>query len=84
MKIPEGFILEDEQQEVSAGGIPPGWVLVQPDEPAPVEQPEPEFPVQHQEQPGLEAELDPAPRWKGERYRPADKLKDMVALVTGR
>jgi NAD(P)-dependent dehydrogenase (short-subunit alcohol dehydrogenase family) len=49
----------------------------------PVEQPEPEFPPQHQEQPGLEAELDPAPRWRGERYRPADKLKGMVALVTG-
>jgi NAD(P)-dependent dehydrogenase (short-subunit alcohol dehydrogenase family) len=54
-----------------------------PDAARPVDQPEPEFPAQHQEQPGLEAELDPAPRWKGERYRPADKLKGMVALVTG-
>lgn len=54
-----------------------------PDAARPVDQPEPEFPTQHQEQPGVEAELDPAPRWRGERYRPADKLKDVVALVTG-
>lgn len=54
-----------------------------PDAARPVDQPEPEFPKQHQEQPGLEAELDLAPRWRGARYRPADKLKGLVALVTG-
>ncbi len=56
---------------------------VTPDAARPVEQPAPEFPAQRQEPPGLEAELEPAPRWRGERYRPADKLKGLVALVTG-
>jgi NAD(P)-dependent dehydrogenase (short-subunit alcohol dehydrogenase family) len=49
----------------------------------PLEQPIPPFAEQRQEPPGLESELDPAPRWKGERYRSADKLEGMVALVTG-
>jgi len=50
---------------------------------APLEEPRPDFPEQHQEGPGLESELDPAPRWKGSRYRSADKLRGMAALVTG-
>jgi hypothetical protein len=49
----------------------------------PVEQPVPPFPEQHQQQPGLESELDPAPRWRGERYKSADKLAGMVALMGG-
>jgi NAD(P)-dependent dehydrogenase (short-subunit alcohol dehydrogenase family) len=49
----------------------------------PVEQPEPPFPEQHQQPPGLESELEPAPRWRGERYKSADKLSGMAALVTG-
>jgi NAD(P)-dependent dehydrogenase (short-subunit alcohol dehydrogenase family) len=49
----------------------------------PIQQPEPEFPAQRQDPPGLESELEPAPRWRGERYRPADKLRGMVALITG-
>ncbi len=49
----------------------------------PVEQPVPPFPEQRQQPPGLESELEPAPRWRGERYRSADKLAGMVALVTG-
>jgi NAD(P)-dependent dehydrogenase (short-subunit alcohol dehydrogenase family) len=49
----------------------------------PVEQPIPPFPEQRQDPPGLESELDPAPRWRGERYKSADKLAGMVALVTG-
>ncbi len=49
----------------------------------PVEQPEPPFPEQRQEPPGLEEELEPQPRWRAERYKAADKLVGMVALVTG-
>jgi NAD(P)-dependent dehydrogenase (short-subunit alcohol dehydrogenase family) len=41
------------------------------------------FPRQHQSQPGLEAKLRPAPRWQAPRYRPAAKLEDKVALITG-
>ncbi len=50
---------------------------------APVREPKPPFPEQKQQPPGLEAELDPSPRWKGERYRPAGKLEGMAALITG-
>ncbi|MCC5824441.1 MAG: SDR family oxidoreductase [Phycisphaerales bacterium] len=41
------------------------------------------FPQQHQAKPGIEAELDPAPAWRGRYYRPADKLRGMRALITG-
>lgn len=46
-------------------------------------QPTPPFPPQHQDGPGLEARLRPRPRYKAEDYRPADKLRDKVALITG-
>ncbi len=49
----------------------------------PLSEPKPPFPEQKQSPPGLESKLDPAPRWRGERYRPADKLKGMVAIITG-
>jgi NAD(P)-dependent dehydrogenase (short-subunit alcohol dehydrogenase family) len=52
-----------------------------PDEP--IEQPIPPYPEQRQRPPGLESELDPAPRWRGDRYRSADKLAGMAALITG-
>jgi NAD(P)-dependent dehydrogenase (short-subunit alcohol dehydrogenase family) len=48
-----------------------------------MKQPAPPFPEQHQEKPGIESELEPKPRYQGRRYRPADKLKDKVALITG-
>src|ERR1041384_1226393 len=41
------------------------------------------FPAQHQSQPGLEANLRPAPRWHAPRYRAAGKLEGKVALITG-
>jgi NAD(P)-dependent dehydrogenase (short-subunit alcohol dehydrogenase family) len=47
------------------------------------QEPKPPFPKQHQERPGLEAEIEPRPRYKAPRYRGADKLKDKVALITG-
>jgi NAD(P)-dependent dehydrogenase (short-subunit alcohol dehydrogenase family) len=49
----------------------------------PLDQPEPPFPEQRQAPPWLESELDPAPRWRGHRYRPAEKLEGLVALITG-
>jgi len=41
-------------------------------------------PPQHQdEQPGSESELEPPPRYQGEKYKPAGKLEGKVALITG-
>ena len=47
------------------------------------EQPKPPFPKQHHEKPGIESDLEPRPRYEAPEYRPADKLKDRVALITG-
>jgi NAD(P)-dependent dehydrogenase (short-subunit alcohol dehydrogenase family) len=41
------------------------------------------FPAQHQDQPGLESDLNPRPRWRAARYRAAGKLEGKVALITG-
>lgn len=42
------------------------------------------FPPQHQEQqPGLEAEMNPQPSAEGRDYRAAGKLQDKAALITG-
>jgi NAD(P)-dependent dehydrogenase (short-subunit alcohol dehydrogenase family) len=46
-------------------------------------EPKPPFARQHQKSPGLEAKLDPAPRWQAPRYRAAGKLEGKVALITG-
>ncbi|MEX2270976.1 MAG: SDR family oxidoreductase [Vicinamibacterales bacterium] len=46
-------------------------------------EPKPPFPKQHQEKPGIESELDPRPRYKATAYKPAGKLEDKVALITG-
>jgi len=50
---------------------------------SPPRQPEPPFPRQHQKGPGLESRLRPKPRFNADRYLPAGKLRDKVALVTG-
>jgi NAD(P)-dependent dehydrogenase (short-subunit alcohol dehydrogenase family) len=47
------------------------------------QQPKPPFPKQHQTGPGLEAKLRPRPRFEAPAYRPAGKLLDKVALITG-
>ena len=45
---------------------------------------EPDFPTQQQDhQPGVEAAMTPRPQIEGKNYRPAGKLMDKVALVTG-
>jgi NAD(P)-dependent dehydrogenase (short-subunit alcohol dehydrogenase family) len=46
-------------------------------------EPKPPFPARKQQQPGLEADLRPKPRYKASRYKPADKLTGKIALVTG-
>jgi len=46
-------------------------------------QPRPPFPEQHQESPGIESLLDPPPRYAADAYKPAGKLTDKVALITG-
>lgn len=45
--------------------------------------PAPPFPEQHQDKPGIESELRPRPRYAAAQYRPAGKLLDKAALVTG-
>lgn len=54
-----------------------------PDTARPLVEPEPKFPPQRQQPPGLERDLDPLPRWRGERYRPANKLEGQAAIITG-
>ena len=46
-------------------------------------EPKPPFPEQHHEKPGLESELKPRPRYQAAQYKPAGKLRDKVALITG-
>jgi NAD(P)-dependent dehydrogenase (short-subunit alcohol dehydrogenase family) len=47
--------------------------------------PKPPFPKQHLDEPptGLESDLKPQPKFKAPEYKPAGKLKDKVALITG-
>jgi NAD(P)-dependent dehydrogenase (short-subunit alcohol dehydrogenase family) len=45
--------------------------------------PKPPFPPQHLDKPGLEGELDPKPRYEAPAYRPANKLENKRALITG-
>jgi len=47
------------------------------------QEPKPPFPKQHQQKPGIEAEIEPRPRYEAPLYRGAEKLKDKVALITG-
>ncbi|MGO4494374.1 SDR family oxidoreductase [Paenibacillus sp. 2RAB27] len=44
----------------------------------------PVFPSQHQNhQPGIESEMKPLPEFENANYKPAGKLKDKVAIITG-
>jgi NAD(P)-dependent dehydrogenase (short-subunit alcohol dehydrogenase family)/uncharacterized protein YecE (DUF72 family) len=47
------------------------------------ERPKPPFPKQKQQRPGIEAEIDPRPRYQAPAYHGADKLQGKVALITG-
>jgi NAD(P)-dependent dehydrogenase (short-subunit alcohol dehydrogenase family) len=59
---------QQQEQAVQAGARP---------------QPELPFPAQHMEKPGIEAQMVPKPRYEAPDYRGSDKLRDMVAIVTG-
>lgn len=41
------------------------------------------MPPQHQPKPGIEAKLEPRPRYEAPLYKGAEKLKEKVALITG-
>jgi NAD(P)-dependent dehydrogenase (short-subunit alcohol dehydrogenase family) len=45
--------------------------------------PEPPFPEQHQEKPGIEARLAPRPMYDAPYYKGSEKLQDKTALITG-
>ena len=45
--------------------------------------PEPKLPGQHLQKPGREADLKLPPMYEAPGYRGSDKLRDMVALITG-
>ncbi len=47
------------------------------------EQPKPPFPEQHQQKPGIEAGLEPRPRYLAEDYKGSGKLGGKTALITG-
>jgi NAD(P)-dependent dehydrogenase (short-subunit alcohol dehydrogenase family) len=47
------------------------------------EQPKPPFPEQHHEKPGIEADLEPRPRYLAENYEGSGKLNGKAALITG-
>ena len=47
------------------------------------EQPKAPFPEQQQEKPGIEAKMKPRPSYQAPMYKPADKLLNKVALITG-
>ncbi len=47
------------------------------------EEPKPPFPKQKQQRPGIEADIEPKPRYQAPAYKAAGKLEGRVALVTG-
>jgi len=50
---------------------------------APMEEPRSPMPPQHQEHPGIEAKIEPRPRYWAPHYRGSGKLMDKVAIITG-
>jgi NAD(P)-dependent dehydrogenase (short-subunit alcohol dehydrogenase family) len=54
-----------------------------PQQPVAMKEPAPPYPKQHQSHPGIEAEIDPRPRYQGSAYKAAGKLEGKAALVTG-
>jgi NAD(P)-dependent dehydrogenase (short-subunit alcohol dehydrogenase family) len=46
-------------------------------------EPKAPFPKQKQPRPGIEADVEPRPRYQAPEYKPASKLEDKVALITG-
>jgi NAD(P)-dependent dehydrogenase (short-subunit alcohol dehydrogenase family) len=72
--------LERDRSEEEEDGDAGGGGAVQA---GPRREPTNPLPEQHQRKPGLEAALEPAPRYGAPSYRGSGKLEGMVALVTG-
>jgi NAD(P)-dependent dehydrogenase (short-subunit alcohol dehydrogenase family) len=51
--------------------------------PAKTKQPKNPLPAQHQEKPGIEARIEPRPKYEAPLYIGSGKLLDKVALITG-
>ena len=66
--------MEPQTQPSARQKHPPG---------AELRQPQPPFPEQHQDSPGLESELEPLPRYQAQNYKAAGKLEGKIALITG-
>jgi NAD(P)-dependent dehydrogenase (short-subunit alcohol dehydrogenase family) len=47
------------------------------------DRPQPPFPPQQQERPGLDEKMEPQPQFEGATYKAAGKLEGKVAIVTG-
>jgi NAD(P)-dependent dehydrogenase (short-subunit alcohol dehydrogenase family) len=47
------------------------------------DKPQPPFPPQQQERPGLDQRMTPQPQFAGARYKAAGKLEGKIAIVTG-
>ncbi|HET6195662.1 MAG TPA: SDR family oxidoreductase [Acetobacteraceae bacterium] len=69
-----------EQRSFKKGGEPK---QEQPPQTGARPYPVPPLPQQHQDKPGLEAQLNPAPMYDAPFYKGSGKLQDMVALITG-
>jgi NAD(P)-dependent dehydrogenase (short-subunit alcohol dehydrogenase family) len=52
-------------------------------QPSAMKEPAAPYPPQHQSHPGIEAEINPRPRYQGSAYKAAGKLEGKAALVTG-
>ncbi|HEX2250177.1 MAG TPA: SDR family oxidoreductase [Gemmatimonadales bacterium] len=52
-------------------------------QPSDQQQPVPPFPAQHQDRPGIEAQIEPRPEYSAPTYAAAGKLQGKVALITG-
>jgi len=46
-------------------------------------EPKPPMPKQHQKKPGIEADLNPRPKYQAPKYKAAGKLEGKAALITG-
>jgi NAD(P)-dependent dehydrogenase (short-subunit alcohol dehydrogenase family) len=75
-------IQRNQDQSDSGASDPSGGQKPQPVQAGAREQPT-QLPAQHLQKPGLEADLELAPRFMAPDYAGSGKLKGMVALVTG-
>jgi NAD(P)-dependent dehydrogenase (short-subunit alcohol dehydrogenase family) len=71
---------ETDELDVKRGATKPEGGPVQA---GAVRYPEPPFPEQHLQKPGVESELSPRPLFMASAYKGSEKLRDMAAIVTG-